>query len=310
MADAILTRWLIVRETIRRCRKSVSDAGEFSAKNRAVQRARYNDPMATRLSRPRMKRLLPRMLLLLAYAVGGAIINVAVAWGLSIWPIGFTRDAAANFASAYKNSPTDDEIEWLLVRGWKARVDNDSWKYSAQLTKYQTIGLYIRLHMELRTPNSPGVHETGMPITMVAMRIQAGWPWKSLEGAVINHTIERSPEAFLPSKLSTRGIARYPSISAVDQRSFCVWNLPPQLLFVSFPQDRIIPLSPIWPGFAINTVFYAAILWLLVAAPFALRRRFVIRGRVRRGQCPACAYPVGTNDVCTECGKPVAGKKC
>ena len=31
-------------------------------------------------------------------------------------------------------------------------------------------------------------------------------------------------------------------------------------------------LRLIWPGFAINTIFYAAILWLLVCGPFALRR--------------------------------------
>ena len=68
--------------------------------------------------------------------------------------------------------------------------------------------------------------------------------------------------------------------------------------------QRMIPLRPIWPGFAINTVFYAAILWLLFAAPFALRRRI----RIKRGLCPACAYPVGESELCTECGKPLTGR--
>jgi hypothetical protein len=67
------------------------------------------------------------------------------------------------------------------------------------------------------------------------------------------------------------------------------------------PAVRVVPYQPIWPGFAINTLFYAGILWLLFAAPFALRRR----RRIKRGLCPACAYPVGASDVCTECGKPV-----
>jgi len=60
--------------------------------------------------------------------------------------------------------------------------------------------------------------------------------------------------------------------------------------------------APIWPGFAINTVFYAAIMWLLFAAPFALRRR----SRIRRGLCPKCAYDLrgSTPDstTCPECG--------
>ncbi len=61
----------------------------------------------------------------------------------------------------------------------------------------------------------------------------------------------------------------------------------------------MIPYAPIWPGFAVNTILYAAILWLLICGPFALRR-FI---RVKRGLCPACAYPMGESAVCSECGK-------
>jgi hypothetical protein len=68
--------------------------------------------------------------------------------------------------------------------------------------------------------------------------------------------------------------------------------------------ERILPLRPLWPGFAINTVFYAAILWMLFAAPGMIRRR----RRIKRGLCAACAYPVGESDVCTECGRPVRFK--
>ena len=42
--------------------------------------------------------------------------------------------------------------------------------------------------------------------------------------------------------------------------------------------------------------------WLLIGGPFVLRR-FV---RVRRGLCPACAYPMGGSGVCSECGKALA----
>jgi hypothetical protein len=64
---------------------------------------------------------------------------------------------------------------------------------------------------------------------------------------------------------------------------------------------RAIPLSPIWLAFAVNTLVYAAILLLLYGSTVVVRRR----RRIRRGLCPACAYPVGTSAVCTECGKPV-----
>ena len=78
-----------------------------------------------------------------------------------------------------------------------------------------------------------------------------------------------------------------------------------ELAFETWPgllrAPRVLPLYPIWPGFAINTIFYAAILWLLFAAPFTLRRW----RRIRRGLCVRCAYPVGTNAVCSECGASI-----
>ena len=62
---------------------------------------------------------------------------------------------------------------------------------------------------------------------------------------------------------------------------------------------RLSAARPIWPGFAINTVLYATVLWLLIPGPFVLRR-FI---RVKRGHCVKCGYPMGEADVCSECGK-------
>ncbi len=62
---------------------------------------------------------------------------------------------------------------------------------------------------------------------------------------------------------------------------------------------RALPLRPIWPGFAVNTIFYAALLWLPFA-PFTLRRLI----RRRRGLCPACGYDLrhAEHEGCPECG--------
>ena len=68
--------------------------------------------------------------------------------------------------------------------------------------------------------------------------------------------------------------------------------------------DHRLPPTPLWPGFTINTLFYAALLWLLIPGPFALRRFL----RLRRGLCPKCAYPMGESAVCSECGKPLSGQ--
>ncbi len=78
---------------------------------------------------------------------------------------------------------------------------------------------------------------------------------------------------------------------------YAAWLHRDLLLFM--PGEGRLPIRPVWPGFAINAIFYAAILWLLIPGPFALRRLL----RVRRGLCPKCAYPMGESSVCTECGK-------
>ncbi len=61
-----------------------------------------------------------------------------------------------------------------------------------------------------------------------------------------------------------------------------------------------LPVQPVWPGFGVNTLFYATLLWLLIPGPFAFRRLM----RVRRGLCPACGYDLrhGEHEACPECG--------
>jgi hypothetical protein len=60
-----------------------------------------------------------------------------------------------------------------------------------------------------------------------------------------------------------------------------------------------IPNEVALDGFFLNTIFYAAGIYLLLTAIGALLRW----RRIRRGLCPACAYPVGASEVCTECGR-------
>ncbi len=65
---------------------------------------------------------------------------------------------------------------------------------------------------------------------------------------------------------------------------------------------KALPLRPLWSGFAINTAFYAAILWLLGFGPFAVRRYL----RNKQGRCVKCGYDLrgssGGGGGCPECG--------
>ena len=104
---------------------------------------------------------------------------------------------------------------------------------------------------------------TGTPSYRLAyVFVQSGWPSRSMEGSM---------------RMPRRG--------------------PPVLSYV-LRSGGLLPLRPIWPGFAINTLFYATILWLWIYSLSALSRFL----RVRRGLCPKCAYPMGESAICSECG--------
>ena len=65
-----------------------------------------------------------------------------------------------------------------------------------------------------------------------------------------------------------------------------------------------LPLRPIFPGFLLNTLFYAVVVGAILALPLTfipLRRRL----RARRGRCPKCNYDLaGLEGPCPECGAP------
>jgi hypothetical protein len=64
---------------------------------------------------------------------------------------------------------------------------------------------------------------------------------------------------------------------------------------------RILPWGIEWRGFALNTLFFAAVLVALRLAFRGAQRYW----RIDRGLCPSCAYPVGVSPQCSECGQRV-----
>ncbi len=79
-------------------------------------------------------------------------------------------------------------------------------------------------------------------------------------------------------------------------------NVRPTRLLIT--RSSTPPLRPLWPGFAVNSLLYATVLWLLIPGTFTLRRLI----RRRRGLCPGCGYPVGESDVCSECGRELPSR--
>jgi len=232
------------------------------------------------------------------FVILGAIVNVAVAWGCAwfVVPTRTMNGTAAQFKSG------DD-----IVQGWTVHL----WE---EFGTTRITGGHGR-GRQSDSPPTADVLPAWSEFESIATRVGASAIGKThpASGSVAERRV-------IPSGIVDDG-------RGWPLRSMrCWWNyglsndalsrketLHTGILLAPYPgarggplhEQRALPLQPIWPGFAINTVFYAVVLWLLFAAPFALRRR----RRIRRGLCPKCAYdlrgtPVGAT-ACPECGAAV-----
>jgi hypothetical protein len=245
------------------------------------------------------------LLMLLLLLVGGAIVNVAVAWW-TIW------NASVDPVARIELPSPKDQRSWQSWRpvdaGDSAAFTSRSWSRCLRIT--QISGVRRPNSYSIEFANGRATRKGGeyWPSTIFGdvVRVDAsGWPLISLQGVRCETRVQpgRQPSGSEITRydgkyfLDDHWIERQPMGS---QTKF-IFGIPIQRSIANATTYFTLPLLPIWPGFAINTLFYAAILWLLFAAPFALRRR----SRIRRGLCPACAYKIGESPICTECGTAV-----
>ena len=203
-----------------------------------------------------------RLLIIAAFLVAGAVVNVAVAWGCAVcMPVKPWTVVALRGQEGVNPVP----------RG------------------------VLTIHEQHLSPGNLRNHAFGVggvgydgynvqadtnPSQFISTRAAfAGWPAKTFWGY---------------DGLASEAIQRWPQQHRVIES----WASGLRVRRV----DRWIPYLPLWPGFTVNTAFYAVVLYLLIPGPFVLRR-FIRR---RCGLCPKCAYPVGESVVCTECGRDLA----
>ncbi|UCD76821.1 MAG: hypothetical protein JSV91_07810 [Phycisphaerales bacterium] len=118
--------------------------------------------------------------------------------------------------------------------------------------------------------------------------VWAGWPARSLTGDRIN--------------AMTTASGGDPTVAGIRYE----WAWGPDSSGGSFVRwkPRLVPLRPMWPGFAINTLLHALIAWLLIRGPFIARHYSRREIRRRRGRCLKCGYELRGDygAGCPECG--------
>ncbi len=240
-----------------------------------------------------------RLLIIAICLLLGAVVNVAVAWSCAIWsslpPPGRMR------------APAPADQAWWQEHAWMgitsepillSMTEAFGSEYRLLTGARKDAGINVRVEfyddglvqaLEYEYPSS---QSSPNPWDQ-ALLAEAGWPLRSLAG-------ERW-RAAARLQAVVRALAPAPGRPPAGSEAVHVAAILIQRSTAGRIQHRLAPLRPLWPGFAINTLFYATILWLLIPGPFALRRFL----RMRRGLCPKCAYPMGESSVCTECGKPL-----
>ncbi len=216
-----------------------------------------------------------RLLIVVIFLLAGAVVNVAVAWGC-----------------AYRNGLYSDDWHWVTVpennRFWLERRPHE-WESGMLIGVTRHSGLGRNLTSARGSTRPP--ERVTVPLT----KGFSSGPAPGSEVVVKNEARIDEAEFGLPLRsfrwTSVSGRTYYPG--SLDGRTY---NHRSPTITMS---GHVLPLLPMWPGFAVNTAFYAVVLWLLIPGPFVLRR-FI---RIRRGLCPKCTYPMGESAVCTECGR-------
>jgi hypothetical protein len=221
------------------------------------------------------------------WVIAGAIINVAVAWFYSI------RELPANGAPSAKLDSL--ELHDLHVsfsqRGMSPRFDDKGLRFV--LSGERVIQRHLTcLQMSINYICLEGgrAQKYGEARRVEGQYIRCGWPMYSVSGERWRDV----PDAAASARNLT------PPNSSAWEYSFAR-ELPLKIFDINLKNDAWFAYRPLWLGFVVNTICFAAILWMIINTPKIVRRRL----RIRAGLCAACAYPTGSSDVCTECGAAI-----
>ncbi len=234
-----------------------------------------------------------RLLIVAIFLLAGAVVNVAVAWGCAAWfPFETRQRRPHEYAIDYirRNLSADPDAAEIV----------DYWRIRRHGALYFSAS---RQHLDTEDDEPPNFRSWSWPEGMTPEALRPRWlQVRPYCDSVLVHRYVFAWGWPLLSLWCEHEVVDIHSLT--PPRIYRVHggietSLEPIKLYYG-TYARVLPLRPIWPGFAVNAIFYAAILWLLIPGPFALRRLV----RRRRGLCPACGYDLrhGEHEACPECG--------
>jgi hypothetical protein len=234
-----------------------------------------------------------KLALFLLFTSGGAIINIGIAWGCAAWPL------ATRFSEAPDYQPVVDIWERSAVPVPSMYAQSFSNLSTMPMTRTLASAGELRA-WGVRARYAGGtvvLAKASPPCGTILYLVNSGWPAHAFQG----ERWDMQPFADMAESQPAIPIAEMTHVGCVG-----LWRFDPShplrdVLGESLG-ERIIPLRPLWPGFALNTLLYAAILFALIRGPFIARRTL----RRRRGLCVSCGYDLRgrgpDHAACPECG--------
>ncbi len=218
------------------------------------------------------------MVTLALFLLLGAILNVAVAWVI-------TALAEFDDTSLRETRESIEHSEW-------PRAVPEHWPPHRTAWGAHAFGWRVRMFMGDRFHKDQTTGQLDVSEHFLVYIHEVGWPSVSLQWETWHDfTIRRNPQVTTSYRFEGQPARTWwrSGIPVSDQR----------FRFGS-RSWKGLPIHPLYFGFAINTIFYATILWLVIPGPFALRRRI----RRKRGLCVTCGYDLrhAEHEAGPECG--------
>jgi hypothetical protein len=264
-----------------------------------------------------VKRWPLRILLCLILLTGGAVTTVAVAWGFAAFDRSQVHERTA------KGFVDCGELGWVFhINELVGRLHIDSMaadnatRAASWRTQQAAVVEGISLVSRDAIPSWSRVHHTVSAgefkgsMLSIAIEYATGWPKLAARCTIYvqsndvrNASMKDASRRVVNDRVTwvdAQGVTQTLQLEEGDGvREGILLGVERHASGVT-QQFNALPLRPIWPGFAIDTLFYAAI-WGGLFFGFASAKRGMRR---RRGRCPQCGYDLRGNlsAGCSECG--------
>jgi len=228
--------------------------------------------MNARPRRPLTMQVLHRCVVVMALAFGGLCVEVLVAWLATFASGELHLEAFTDSTSAHQMWTRYALPDWpdpMFVRHDPgAAID------------IVVIGAVVNDAPDEALASSPSLIPVSSERNFQLTVVRAGWPWRVLEGG---HLLSWRTTAS-QRQATTNGLWTPGWIASVPNA----------------PVHNKLPCRPLALGFALGALAYGACIYMLCAATWQIRRRYL----ASHHRCLACGYRLLSSPTCPECGEP------